>query len=731
VSDSLFDEYPRTLKEDEPLYIDKWKILYVIGAGGMGKVFEGISKDATKAAIKIIQPQFIDDQFLARFRKEIDAMKMINSPYVAKVIDSNIDHDPPFMAIELIHGKTLAKIINNKTEISENHWRLIAKQLLMGLQEVDARKLVHRDIKPANIMQLTDRAEIRIIDFGVVKGADRSNRSNQTVLAGTMSYMSPEQLNFEVPTHKSDIFSAGITLAQLVTGKHPFASIDSNEPIEQRIKEFEPNLIGLSDLQRNVCKALLQKDPSLRPNASQVIEEFKLRIPLLPRKFMKKSIPVKTPPIKKDVDKKREVGNIHDPVLEGLVGEIETNKLIPEILVKPKKKYITPHYRKERQKLADVLKIFLTKHSEKVFKIRFFSRVFNTEIYFQGYTDENSNLLAEAMSDKFLSMKFNLTDLKKMSELGFRSPTNENPNYFITLPKNESNISLIAKMIADALFDIYEGSHFSEIFLNQMTSETTKEILVKTGVTVAGDGSFKIGSLQKLKSATDQYQKWQVIGLVERNSPYGYVLKKVMARHIENNRIHERTNNSAWLFKGVDSNPFSTVAAESSMLKGLVFNKKVITLFDQSNKEDRELNFEHIRSFIDFVPTLSDKYLEEEKANPLTNEMIKLAEISKKDHDFSDYLSMEFEEGLSLFTLTSSEFDNDLVLGLFAKHPITNKFYGRKNGEWKLLFESPLRYGFSVSFVTKEFIDLFDRRSKLPNKPIRWEEMERLGFLYE
>ena len=144
-----------------------------------------------------------------------------------------------------------------------------------------------------------------------------------------------------------------------------------------------------------------------------------------------------------------------------------------------------------------------------------------------------------------------------------------------------------------------------------------------------------------------------------------------------------------------------------------------------------EINFQHIRPCVDFVPTLSDKYLEEEKANPLTNQMIKLAEISKREHDFSDYFSIEFEEGLSLFTLISSEIDNDLVLGLFAKHPVTNKFYGRKNGEWKLLFESPLRYGFSVSFVTKEFIDLFDRRSKLPNKPIRWEEMERLGFLYE
>jgi len=731
MSDSFFDEYPRTLKEDEPLYIDKWKILYVIGAGGMGKVFEGISKDATKAAIKIIQPQFIDDQFLARFRKEIDAMKMINSPYVAKVIDSNIDHEPPFMAIELIHGKTLAKIINNKTEISENHWRLIAKQLMMGLQEVDARKLVHRDIKPANIMQLTDRAEIRIIDFGVVKGADRSNRSNQTVLAGTMSYMSPEQLNFEVPTHKSDIFSAGITLVQIVTGKHPFASIDSNEPIEQRIKSFEPNLIGLSDLQKNVCKALLQKDPTLRPNASQVIEDFKLRIPLIPRKFMKKSIPIKTPPIKKAVDKKREVANIHDPVLEGLVGEIETNKLIPEILVKPKKKYATPHYMREREKLADVLKIYLTKHSDRVFKIRFFSRVFNSEIYFQGYTDENSNLLAEAMSDKFLNMKFNDSDLVKMAELGFKKPTSENPNYFITLSKNDSNISQIAKMIADALFEVYEGSHFSEIFLNQMTSETTKEILYKTGVTVADDGSFKIGSLQKLKTATDQYLKWQVIGFMGRDFSGDYVLKKVMARHIENNRLHERTRKSTWIFKEVDSNPFSSIAAKSEMLKGFVFNKKVITLFDKSNKDDVDLSLENIRPFIDFVPNLSEKYLEEEKANPLTNEMIKLAEISKREHDFSDYLSIEFEEGLSLFTLTSSEIDNDLVLGLFAKHPLTNKFYGRKNGEWKLLFESPLRYGFSVSFVTKEFIDLFDRRSKLANKPIRWDEMERLGFLYE
>jgi hypothetical protein len=110
--------------------------------------------------------------------------------------------------------------------------------------------------------------------------------------------------------------------------------------------------------------------------------------------------------------------------------------------------------------------------------------------------------------------------------------------------------------------------------------------------------------------------------------------------------------------------------------------------------------------------------------------MIVLTKLDKRDPD-PDNGYLEFEDGLSLFTLTSSGIVNDLVLGLFAKHPITNKFYGRKNGEWKLLFESPLRYGFSISFVTKEFIDLFDRRYRLPNKPIHLEEMERLGFLYE
>jgi len=737
---SLFDEYPRTLKEDEPLFIDKWKILHVIGAGGMGKVFEGISQDGTKSAIKIIQPQFINQELLNRFGKEIDAMKMLNSPYVARILHSNIEHNPPFMAIELVHGKTLAKIIRNEKPISESHWKLIAKQLMLGLEEIGARNLVHRDIKPANIMHLTDKVEIKIIDFGVVRSENRTNRLNQTVLAGTMSYMSPEQLNFEVPTHKSDLFSSGITLAQLGTGRHPFAPINNKETIEQRIKESEPNLSGLSNFQKMICNALLQKNPSKRPFAHHVIEECFPRVigNAIASPAPKK--PVAKPAAKKPAAKK--VFSEKDPVLDGLIGEIESAKLKPNVLVnrvkfsknlraKPVSKQA-----KEIQLLTEVLKIFLTNHSNNVYHIEFFSKVFNSKIYFQGYTDINSNLLAEAMSDQFLNRKFSESDHSRMTVNGWNEPCDGNPNYFILLDKNEGAISKISRRISMALFLVYGGSSLSEIYLSSISNETRKEILDSTGVLVNDDGSFLTRESQKIKSAPDQYLKWQVIGFIGKNSSDDYVLQKVMARHIENDRVYVRTKKPSWLFTGVVSNPFLPEAFKVGdymppNLKGLVFNKKIISLFDKSKKVGTELTFETIRPFIDFVPNLSDKYLDEEKANPLTNQMIKLAEMTSKVHAFSDFSSIIFEEGLSLFTLISSDVDDDLVLGLFAKHPVTNKFYGRKNGEWKLLFESPIRYGFAVTFVTKEFIDLYDRRSKLPNKPIRWEEIERLGFLYE
>lgn len=735
MSESFFDEYPRTLKEDEPLYIGNWKILHVIGAGGMGKVFEGIDKNDTKAAIKIVQAEIFNQNFLERFEKEIAAMRMLNSPYVAKIIDYDLSHDPPYMAIELIHGKTLAKIIKNKTKITEQRWTTVARQLLLGLEVIKARKLVHRDIKPANIMHLNDRPEIRIIDFGVVKGEDRSSRINQTVLAGTMAYMSPEQLNFETPTHKSDIFSAGITLVELATGKHPFIISSSKEVVEKNIKNADPDLSGLNNFQKSLCEVLLNKNPNSRPSAEQALDNFKLRLPSV-FKNLRKIKPVPKISTQKESDKKQKSSTEFDPVLDGLMGEhksdkenLEKNKIQSENIFK--KKITRPHYLKERQKLANILKIFLQKHSDKVFHIEFYSKAFNSKIYFQGYTDKNSNILVEAMSDQFLSIKFNDSDLKQFDRLGFNKPTTENPNYFISIPKNDTNLSRVSHMISDALFLIYEGSHFSEIFLNQITTETRQEILKKTEVNISDDGSFKIGAIKKPVSSADQYLKWQVIGFFGREISQGYVLKKILARHIENNRVHERLNNASWQFKEVDSNPFSSQLAKSEMLKGFVFNKQLITLFDKANKEDIYLDFKSVQQLIDFVPNLSGKYLEEEKANPLTNEMIKIANLSSREHDFSDYLSFEFEDGLSLFTLTSSDIANDSVVGLFAKHPVTNKFYGRKNGEWKLLFESPLKYGLAISFVTKQFIEFFDKRVKVLNKPITWEEIEKLGYIFE
>jgi hypothetical protein len=114
------------------------------------------------------------------------------------------------------------------------------------------------------------------------------------------------------------------------------------------------------------------------------------------------------------------------------------------------------------------------------------------------------------------------------------------------------------------------------------------------------------------------------------------------------------------------------------------------------------------------VPNLSAKYRDQEKIWPLTDDMIQLG---------SDTAS-EFDDFLGLFTLSSSNVNRNVVVGLFAKHPQTQNFYGRSQGKWKLLFESPLSYGHEIFFVTKDFIDFYDKRSKNPEKPVKHKELE-------
>ena len=716
-----FDEFPRPTKDDEPVAIGDWTILHVIGAGGMGVVFHGSLADDTKSAIKIINPELLSDQLIKRFANEISAHKLINSPYVAKLLDSNIKNDPAYMAIEFIYGSTLAKIISNKIQISEYNWNFYARQIFLGLEQIHARGLVHRDIKPANIMKLKDKEMIKIIDLGIVKSEDRRS-SNRTTLVGTLPYMSPEQLLGKSATQKSDIFSAGVTLVEFFTKKHPFLSTESTRSLDLSIIENSPNLDGLSVKQKELCEKLLRKNPAERITAKEAIaildESLKSSSRVFSRIKPKKKLVVP----KKSLPKNN--ASI-DPVLLGVIDEFnpQTDSIIKGPIISMKidldsakfsnlglDNSIRKAYLNEIVDFSQINNYLLSQFNSEIFNINFYSIKFKSEVYFQGLVDSTGNLQVEAVSDDFLPIKFSPEQKNSLAYLGWIPPSATNPNYSMKLSNSDAGRNEAAKIIAETAFLIYQATKETEIFLSPINDKFVSDIRQRVSISIASDGSF---ILNKDKTKEDQYKKWQLIGYFERDNENDLILETLVARQIENNKVYKRQNKN-WKFIGIIENPIKNGIDKLKARNGFVFNKKLINIFDKTEADKELLTFEGTCQFLDYVPNLSAKYTDKEKIWPLTDDMIELG---------SDTAS-EFDDYLGLFTLSSSNVNKNVVLGLFAKHPQTQNFYGRSQGKWKLLFESPLTYGHEIFFVTKDFIDFYDKRSKNPEKPIRHSELE-------
>ena len=739
----VFDQFPRALGPDDPVIIGEWKILHVIGQGGMGKVFEGVRGDHTKSAIKIILAETITDSYLMRFKKEINAMKLINSPYVAKIYNSDDQSDLPYMAIEYIHGKSLAKLIENNLQISEKIWFNFALQLFSGLKAIHSRGLIHRDITPKNVMKLEDREILKIIDFGLVRGDD-SRLSNKSVLIGTLPYMSPEQLQYMAPSQKSDVFSAGVTLVHLFTKKHPFQPKDSKDVISYKIINDSPNLEGLTKLQKDICLKLLDKNPANRPTADEVTK-FIINSGILLLKPKAKPVPRAKPAAKKIVakpaPKSSNLQKLHtnklndiDPVLVGVIDEY-TDFIKPSAVESsyPQKAVVIQvpeKLKNEIKTLGEIVKIVIQNiPSNKQFHLDFFSKKLNQDIYFQGFIDnfdDNNEMLIEGISNNYLTNQLSDDKVKLMMDLGWKYPETDFPNYFRKDLKSEDFVNFISSAVAKSVYMVYEANLETEFSISPLTPEVKREIKSKTNIVISDDGSFVLRNQTLQKN--NPYIKWQVIGFFIKSPPNAYLLTDIFVRHRETNRVFFRKN-GGWIFHSDDPNPIISNKDQKPKKFAFILSTPAIIKFDKAEKKDWKLTFNAVSEYLDMVPELSERYLEEEKANPLTDEMIiePSKDPNKIDKEFG--IDPEYSSAMPLFTLFSSDPQidgedpgNAMSLGLFAKHPITNKFYGRKNGKWKLLFENPQIYGYPSYLLEKSVIKFFDSRDKNLSKPITYEE---------
>jgi serine/threonine-protein kinase len=220
--------------------IGSYTILARIGQGGMGVVYRAVhEKIGQEVAIKLLNPQWAADrQMRDRFIREASLQAKIAHTNIVRLLNFVEEGDCAGLVMEYVEGETLDQIIRRQGALSEVEAVRILNQALEGVGAAHALGIIHRDLKPGNIM-LTMTGGIKVTDFGIAKAAGLKGLTSATARAGTVWYMSPEQVIGQELDIRSDLYSLGVTLYEMVTGRVPFDA-DTDYKIMQGHKEFPP-----------------------------------------------------------------------------------------------------------------------------------------------------------------------------------------------------------------------------------------------------------------------------------------------------------------------------------------------------------------------------------------------------------------------------------------------------------------------------------------------------------
>src|SRR5580704_4230477 len=259
--------------------IGHYRVLEKIGSGAMGEVFrardERLGRDV---ALKLIRPGSSDNpDHLRRFELEARAAAALNHPNIVAIYDVGFDDGSPYIVCELLQGKTLRKRLAEgalPVRVAIDY----ALQIVQGLAAAHDRRIVHRDLKPENLF-VTSEGRIKILDFGVAKlqpSPEKSGRSVEElttvtkngVMVGTVAYMSPEQLRAKPVDHRSDIFSVGAILYEMLTGRRAFRGESEVDTITAVLLQNPPEIdlekVRVPESVSQIVRHCLQKEPENR-----------------------------------------------------------------------------------------------------------------------------------------------------------------------------------------------------------------------------------------------------------------------------------------------------------------------------------------------------------------------------------------------------------------------------------------------------------------------------------
>jgi serine/threonine protein kinase len=248
--------------------ISHYRILEKLGEGGMGVVYKAEdTKLKRTVALKFLSFQAVGtEEDKSRFIHEAQSAAALNHPNICIIYEIDEYKHQPFIAMEYIKGRNLKSIIEAGLFELEEASR-VGMQIAHGIYEAHQKKIVHRDIKPANIM-ITNEGLVKIMDFGLAKSPGRTQLTREGTTVGTVAYMSPEQARGEDLDHRTDIWSLGVVLYEMIGGQRPFKGEHEQAVIYSIANEEQKPLTGLrSGLPLELDRLLdrcLEKDPAAR-----------------------------------------------------------------------------------------------------------------------------------------------------------------------------------------------------------------------------------------------------------------------------------------------------------------------------------------------------------------------------------------------------------------------------------------------------------------------------------
>ncbi|PWA13462.1 Stk1 family PASTA domain-containing Ser/Thr kinase [Pueribacillus theae] len=259
---------------------ERYKLLEVVGDGGMAIVYK--AKDLILdriVAVKVLRTEFSNDtEFILRFRREAESATSLSHPNIVNIFDVGEEDHVYYIVMEYVEGKTLKEYIRESAPLPIDEALAITNKIASAIRHAHENHIIHRDIKPHNIL-LTDKGEVKVTDFGIAMAMTSATITHTKSVLGSVHYFSPEQAKGSIANEKSDIYSLGVVLYEMVTGVLPFTG---DSPVTVALKHLQddftlPKLLN-NEIPQNVeniiCKAM-EKNPILRyDNVAQMQEDL-------------------------------------------------------------------------------------------------------------------------------------------------------------------------------------------------------------------------------------------------------------------------------------------------------------------------------------------------------------------------------------------------------------------------------------------------------------------------